>query len=155
MILISDFIRKGDNGEMKNKLKFPDTPWHIEYTKKAEDDPRRHKARCIYIEGDICHCGYDKYFLSKCGGSSHCNHYSETSIEDEEEKRKHNEIDAIVRSGILNSERKMKKDVVFFQGKRYYKVYYSEDEAVMIPYDEKLTNEKIAQIVWKHIRKSK
>ena len=84
MILISDFIRKGDNGEMKNKLKFPDTPWHIEYTKKAEDDPRRHKARCIYIEGDICHCGYDKYFLSKCGGSSHCNHYSETSIEDEE-----------------------------------------------------------------------
>ena len=65
MIPISDFIRKGDKGEMKKKLKFPDTPWHIEYTKKAED------------------------------------------------------------------------------------------EAVMIPYDEKLTNEKIAQIVWKHIRKSK
>lgn len=52
--------------------RLPDTPWHIGYTKKEDDDPRRHKARCIkYTEGDCLIYG------GKCHGSSHCLLYAE------------------------------------------------------------------------------
>ncbi len=33
--------------------KLPDTPWHVGYAKKEESDPRRHKARCIYLKEGI------------------------------------------------------------------------------------------------------
>lgn len=31
--------------------KLSDTPWHISYVTKDEDDPRRHKSRCVYNDG--------------------------------------------------------------------------------------------------------
>ena len=57
---------------MKNML--PDTPWHIGYAKKKEDDPRRHKSRCSHIEN-----GYCRVIGAKCGGSAHCTFYEEKS----------------------------------------------------------------------------
>ena len=30
-----------------DEKRLPDTPWHVGFVKKEEDDPRRHKARCI------------------------------------------------------------------------------------------------------------
>ena len=56
----------------------PDTPWHIGYTKKDIDDPRRHKARCIHNLGGVCHCGRSRGNGRKCGGSAHCRFYAET-----------------------------------------------------------------------------
>jgi len=53
--------------------KLPDTPWHIGFAKKDEDDPRRHKARCVKYYDGQCSFG-DK----KCIGSSHCDFYAET-----------------------------------------------------------------------------
>lgn len=50
----------------------PDTPWDIGYAKKKENDPRRHKSRCIHIEDGIC-----KLRATKCVGSAHCNSYNE------------------------------------------------------------------------------
>ena len=59
---------------MINKL--PDTPWHVGFAKKEEDDPRRHKARCIYYNVGNC-----KYKGGKCSGSAHCKRYSEDELE--------------------------------------------------------------------------
>jgi hypothetical protein len=72
-------------GEGFNKL--PDTPWHVGFTLKEEDDPRRHKARCIYYNNTNKKCMTAKspYFMLKCGGAAHCKFYLETS-EIEEEK---------------------------------------------------------------------
>ena len=56
----------------------PDTPWHVGFIKKDEDDPRRHKARCIHICEGICNSSRSNYYQEKCGGSSHCIEYSET-----------------------------------------------------------------------------
>lgn len=56
----------------------PDTPWHVGYTKKAEDDPRRHKARCIHYADGECYSSRSNYYQKTCGGSSHCGEYSET-----------------------------------------------------------------------------
>lgn len=66
---------------MHNRL--PDTPWHVGYAKKEEDDPRRHKARCIHNKGGFCTSTRSNYCKEKCGGSSHCLEYSE-SIDDYE-----------------------------------------------------------------------
>lgn len=60
----------------------PDVPWHVGYAKKDEDDPRRHKARCIYYKDSECQCRIFKaYYGRRCPGSSHCDHYSETQLE--------------------------------------------------------------------------
>lgn len=61
--------------------KLPDTPWHVGYTKKEEDDPRRHKARCIHIGDKICKCGKSGSYMTKCAGSAHCHYYCETLSE--------------------------------------------------------------------------
>lgn len=53
--------------------KLPDTPWHIGYVKKDEDDPRRHKSRCVYNNGDRCNNPY----MLRCVSSSHCKYYAE------------------------------------------------------------------------------
>ena len=64
---------------MVENNRLPDTPWHVGYAKKQEDDPRRHKARCIhYCDGQ---CGWKANYSGKCIGSSHCMDYSE-SLED-------------------------------------------------------------------------
>ncbi len=57
---------------MNNGRRMPDTPWHIGYAKKDEDDPRRDKRRCVYYASG--HCQYRK---ERCFGSSHCGNYSE------------------------------------------------------------------------------
>lgn len=58
--------------------KLPDTPWHIGYTKKAENDPRRHKARCIHYKNGKCNSSQSNYYQENCGGSSHCEEYAES-----------------------------------------------------------------------------
>jgi len=60
------------------RKRLPDTPWHVGYTKKDEADPRRHKARCIFITNGFCKNGHCGCFLRKCGGSAHCQYYSES-----------------------------------------------------------------------------
>lgn len=71
-------LRKA-GGSMVENNRLPDTPWHVGYAKKQEDDPRRHKARCIhYRDGQ---CGWKANYSGKCIGSSHCMDYSE-SLED-------------------------------------------------------------------------
>lgn len=57
--------------------KLPDTAWHIGYTKKEDEDPRRHKSRCIYKQESICHNGKSGAYLLRCPGSSHCIFYAE------------------------------------------------------------------------------
>lgn len=61
-----------------HKSRLPDTPWHIGYTTKDENDPRRHKVRCIHLENRICTCRMSGCYLMHCVGSSHCKFYSET-----------------------------------------------------------------------------
>lgn len=63
--------------------KLPDTPWHIGYVTKDGDDPRRHKARCVYNDGRKCLNGN----MTECCGSAHCRFYAET----EEDARKYQE----------------------------------------------------------------
>ena len=60
-----------------NKKKLPDTPWHVGYAYKNENDPRRHKARCIHLDKMICKCSLSGCYLMRCAGSSHCKCYSE------------------------------------------------------------------------------
>ena len=62
-------LRKA-GGSMVENNRLPDTPWHVGYAKKQEDDPRRHKARCIhYRDGQ---CGWKANYSGNCLGSSHC-----------------------------------------------------------------------------------
>lgn len=65
---------------MVQKKRLPDTPWHIGFTKKEEDDPRRHKARCVFLFGNVCKNGHSGCFQLKCGGSAHCSFYAESMI---------------------------------------------------------------------------
>jgi len=69
-------------------LKSLDTPWHVGFALKDEDDPRRHKSRCTYYNNTTQKCGTKKspYFMLKCGGSAHCKFYSEISDTKKENK---------------------------------------------------------------------
>ena len=61
---------------MKNKtLVAMDTPYHIGFVKKDEDDPRRHKSRCIHYEHGTKNCLKN---TMRCVGSAHCTFYQET-----------------------------------------------------------------------------
>lgn len=62
---------------MDHKSKLPDTPWHVGYALKDENDPRRHKARCIHLHNHICKCGLSGCYMTACAGSSHCRYYAE------------------------------------------------------------------------------
>ena len=66
------------NLTQKNNL--PDTPWHVGYAKKDEDDPKRHRSRCIYNFDGTCHCGKAGCYKFKCGGSAHCLFYEEPAL---------------------------------------------------------------------------
>lgn len=63
----------GINGQL------PDVPWHIGSPKMDENDTRRHKARCVYFDNATKKCRKveSPYWLLKCGGSSHCQFYSD------------------------------------------------------------------------------
>lgn len=77
-------IREDNNLETK---RLPDTPWHVGFAKKKEEDPRRHKARCIHIDSlGICKCMKAGAYTCKCGGSAHCTYYAETWEQWEEVK---------------------------------------------------------------------
>ena len=65
----------------QNKSRLPDTPWHIGYAYKEENDPRRHKSWCIHLKNKICKCGLSGCYMTRCAGSSHCKYYA---IEQEE-----------------------------------------------------------------------
>ncbi len=54
--------------------RLPDTPWHIGYIKKDEEDPRRHKKRCVFNENNHCK---NSHLNGECYGSSHCKYYAE------------------------------------------------------------------------------
>ena len=69
----------------KDRKCLPDTPWHIGYALKDEDDPRRHKARCIFNIEDICKHPESGAFTLACAGSAHCKFYKDIlEITDEE-----------------------------------------------------------------------
>lgn len=63
------------------------TPWHVDRFTRDEDDPKRHRSRCIY---------YDKTHTvnfrcekrGKCIGSAHCEFYYEKRHSLPEEKPK-------------------------------------------------------------------
>jgi len=50
-------LRKA-GGSMVENNRLPDTPWHVGYAKKQENDPRRHKARCIHYRDSLKRCKY-------------------------------------------------------------------------------------------------
>ena len=54
------------------------TPCHVGYMKSNE--PRRHKARCIYYDKESKKC---RHYLYKCIGSSKCEKYKEKDTNDE------------------------------------------------------------------------
>lgn len=88
--------------EKFDKKGLPDTAWNIRCIKKAEDDPRRHRARCIYYENGECINLYEVC----CTGSSHCRHYTEaTGDRDKKEERELiREVERITaRSGVVES----------------------------------------------------
>lgn len=47
-------------------------PMHYDRWHRAEGDERRHRARCVYYDNNFC-----KERKVKCGGSAHCEFYSE------------------------------------------------------------------------------
>lgn len=57
-----------------SKRQLPDSAWHIGYVKKEEDEPRRHKSRCIFNDGKNCMSPHMIY----CNGSAHCKYYAES-----------------------------------------------------------------------------
>ena len=98
--------------------KLPDTPWHVGYAKKEESDPRRHKARCIYLKEGICRCGYDGCYTRKCGGSSHCIHYSDKVEEIESDKREQIRLETLIRDEFAQPSKKIKIEEMYYQGKK-------------------------------------
>ncbi len=62
--------------------RLPDTPWHIGYTKKDDNDPRRHKSRCVYYQYGNCTCKELRgYYGKRCPGSAHCKYYATKEAE--------------------------------------------------------------------------
>jgi len=84
--IAGDFMVKKDNKQL------PDTPWHVGYTLKEEDDPRRHKAGCRYNLDGICKRTASGSFMLKCAGSAHCKFYSEKLKDAEQELKIQNHI---------------------------------------------------------------
>ena len=63
---------------------WPDTPLHVGFAYKDEDDPRRHKSRCIYYDKNTKYCttARSSYCGAKCGGSAQCMAYAEKRTEE-------------------------------------------------------------------------
>lgn len=133
----------------------PDTPWHVGYTKKEENDPRRHKSRCVYLKNGICRCGVDGCYTRKCGGSSHCKHYSEVSEVIAEEKREKLRLEMSVRDNFSHPNDEQRIEKVMYRGKYYYKIYLSGEEAIMVPYDPRITKSKIRSYISEYYQSKK
>ena len=126
--------------------KLPDIPWHVGYTKKKESDPRRHKARCRHLKDGICRCGYDGCYTQKCGGSSHCTHYSE-KLNDVEERREELRLAMAIRDNFAQPKGKIIIEITFYRGKKYYKIYLSESESLLVPYKPYITKQEILSYI--------
>ena len=112
----------------QNKSRLPDTPWHIGYAYKDENDPRRHKARCIHLDNKSGTCDMR---LVRCYGSSHCKYYAESveqwieyleAMKTEEEKA---EEAAEFRAAMYRKKkrdyvRSLLKDIVYLKKIRLY-----------------------------------
>ena len=60
---------------MPKFAKINGTPWHVEQVhNEDENDPRRHRKRCIYFDKDARHC---KKQYGMCVGAAHCKYYKE------------------------------------------------------------------------------
>ena len=57
------------------------TPWHIDFVRKSENDPRRHRSRCSHYQTDKSCSIY-----GICIGSSHCKFYSDIALENERKR---------------------------------------------------------------------
>ena len=53
------------------------SPWHVEKFTRQENDPRRHRSRCIYYNSASKHCSYR---CGQCAGTAHCPKYKEAEI---------------------------------------------------------------------------
>lgn len=126
--------------------RLPDTPWHVGYAKKEESDPRRHKSRCVYLKDGICKCGYDGCYTRKCGGSSHCLHYSE-SLEEMEKRKKEVRLEMSVRDNFAKPKGQTRVEKIMYKRKYYYKIYLSEEEAIMVPYKPQITKQEIISYI--------
>ena len=65
-----------------NQRTIQGTPWHMGFgDRKKEDDPRRHKVRCVYFRHYDAESDMENYCLKShkyCKGSAHCTKYSES-----------------------------------------------------------------------------
>ena len=61
-----------------------DVGWGVVTIKKPENDPRRHKSRCVHLRKSEKTCWCDDpqngFFGKKCGGTVHCKFYKEKTI---------------------------------------------------------------------------
>lgn len=107
--------------------RLPDTPWHVGYAKKDEDDPRRHKARCIHYRKGICMSTRSNYSHEKCGGSSHCSDYSESYKDYEKLLESKKTVDEIARENREKYRKSVKKRKSEFIKKSNAYAYKSTD----------------------------
>lgn len=127
----------------KNQL--PDTPWKMGFVKKDENDPRKHKSRCVYYIDRQYFCGSSSCYMQKCIGSSHCKFYNIKTKEEAEEDESQKKIEFHVKYTFYRS--KYCSKTIVHKGKKYYKIYLSETDVVFYPYDDNLTVSKLNLIV--------
>lgn len=84
------------------KIGLPDTPWHVGYVKKEENDSRRHKSRCVHISCGICTYGKLRSYMKNCPGSAHCKYYAENEQQREEVYLRTRTIEEEKRDEFLN-----------------------------------------------------
>lgn len=106
--------------------KMPDTPWHMGYPKKQEEDPRRHKSRCVFYKKGTCSCVKSDCFAIKCFGSSHCTCYAETKYQaDRTQEALTPSLDKVIVSGRnLSKSIDVKKELKAKEQKR--KAYFQK-----------------------------
>lgn len=126
---------------MVDNNKLPDTPWHIGYAKKQEDDPRRHKARCIhYRDGQ---CGWRANYSGKCVGSSHCMDYSESHEDFKKLQEGRKTVEQIERDNVEKYKRSLEpKKEKLERSDNPYKYRKSEDLNHCLVCNEHLFKEK-------------
>ena len=89
------------------------TPWHKEYLKKDEFDPKRHKARCYYYERKYKDKeSYCRLLGTRCGSSSFCENYKEVDKSSLKNEKSTNETNISKRQTSVNK----------------YKVHISDEE---------------------------
>lgn len=126
------------------KKQLPDTPWHLNYVFKEEDDPRRHKARCIYYSAGTCRCIRSSCYKTKCFGSSHCSEYAESYKKYAKHRTEDRTADEIEQDNInkyIYSLKPKKKQLIKSQNKY---LYFSSEKLrfCLVCNDKLLTIEK-------------